>query len=374
MIMRGDTSGPKTEELLRAYFLRAGFFVVRGVPLAYDGEDLTDVDLLLYERPTGATRRIEVVDIKYRQRPKAIERLFWTRGLVEALNVDGGYVATPDSRPLLRSIASRLGLVVIDGADQKRIRESHSVLFPERLSDEELVALMANVDRQRKDQRLVNGRKEILSSLANGFGPSSAVYALGKFSKMAEMAATAHPGSESAAAAGRLAYLAAAVACAALDYISVGGAFRSIEERRELLSKAVRYGAADTVEGTRALRLAMSLVEKYAQGGSAAARHIEKRFKADLDAIPAEIVADQASRLLKDAQLFNVAKELEAACYNRACPPFDSLAPSEKSMVGALLDYAAVSRKAFASAWPSTSNEATQPQQQAVRGGPLPLF
>src|SRR6185437_2252228 len=128
------------EELLRAYFLRAGFFVTRGVPLSYNDEDLTDVDLMLYERPTGATRRIEIVDIKYKQRPKAVERLLWTRGLVEALNVDGAYVATPDSRPMLRELAAKLGLVLIDGADLQRIRESPNVLFPERLTDEELIA------------------------------------------------------------------------------------------------------------------------------------------------------------------------------------------------------------------------------------------
>ena len=122
------------EELLRAYFLRSGFFVIRGVPFAYDGEDLTDLDLVLYERPTGATRRIQVVDIKYKQKPKAVERMFWTRGLVKAVDIDGGYVATTDSRPVLRKIADKLDLGIIDGADIKRIRESPNVFFPGRIS------------------------------------------------------------------------------------------------------------------------------------------------------------------------------------------------------------------------------------------------
>ena len=105
---KSNQKGIVLEELLRAYFLRAGFFVIRGVPISFEGDDLTDVDLWLYERPTGTTRRVQIVDIKYKQRPKAVERLLWTRGLVDALDVDGAYVATTDKRKNLRKVAKKL--------------------------------------------------------------------------------------------------------------------------------------------------------------------------------------------------------------------------------------------------------------------------
>jgi hypothetical protein len=380
MIKRSGTTGLDFEELMRAYFLRAGFFVARGIPVAYNGEALTDVDLLLYERPTGATRRIEIVDIKYKQRPKAVERLLWTRGLVDALDVDGAYVATTDSRPMLREVAAKLGLVIIDGADLQRIRESPNVLFPERLTDEDLIGQLVGIDRQRKDKSLTDGRKAILASLANGLGPASVVNALSSFSAMANLSTTAHPSSAGAEASGRLAYLSAALACVGLDYISVGAAFRSIDERRELLLRAVRYGAADSQEGGRSLRIATGLIEKYAPGGSATARQVEQKFRADLNAIPAEIIADQAGRLLRDGTLFSVARDLEAASYDRACPTFDLLNAPTKSMLGALLDFAGVNRRAFAAAWTTKqiassrssserSSEGTR-KQQASSGEP----
>jgi len=31
------SKGPKMEELLRSYFLKAGYYVVRGVPFVYEG-------------------------------------------------------------------------------------------------------------------------------------------------------------------------------------------------------------------------------------------------------------------------------------------------------------------------------------------------
>src|ERR1700722_15461469 len=162
MSERSGARGLVLEELLRAYFLRAGFFVIRGVPFLYDDEDLTDIDLYLYERPSGAARRIQVVDIKYKQKPKAVERIFWTRGLIEALRVDGAYVATTDKRSLVRKLAEKVGLAIIDGADLERIRESPNVLFPERITDEELVLSLQQVDKARRDRTLCDARKLIL--------------------------------------------------------------------------------------------------------------------------------------------------------------------------------------------------------------------
>jgi hypothetical protein len=354
----GD-KGLVLEELLRAYFLRAGFFVVRGVPVMYGGEDLTDIDLYLYERPTGAARRIQIVDIKYKKSPKAVERVFWTRGLIEVLGVDGAYVATTDKRGLIRKIADKVDIAVLDGTDLERIRESPHVLYPERITDEDLVSQLQVVDKGRKDRALTEARKEILCTLSEGLGLSSLVPSLGCFSRLATLATTAYPNSAGAVASGRLAYLSGALACAALDHISVGAAFRSAEEKKELLLNAIRFGAADSGTGMQNLRLAMALIEEYAPGGANVARQVQTKLMAELNAIPAEIVADQAGRLLKENSLFGVARELEASSYRSECPSFDDLGLQEKGMIGAFLDYAGVRRDAFASAWSSKSRAET---------------
>src|SRR5690606_12048763 len=140
------------EELLRAYFLRAGMYAVRGVPLLLEGGDLTDVDVWLYERPTGSFRRRQIVDAKSKLKPKAIERLLWTKGLVELFQVDGAYVATTDNRPILKDISSRLVVSVLDGADLKRMAESEKVLFVDRLSEEELDKAIKAVDKGRRNK------------------------------------------------------------------------------------------------------------------------------------------------------------------------------------------------------------------------------
>ena len=127
-----SNKGHVLEEVLRAYFLRAGFFVVREVPFQFEEEALAEVDLWLYERPTGTARRVQICDIKYKQRPKAVERIFWTSGLADVLDVNGAYVATTDKRRNLRSIAEKVGIQLIDGTDIRRILESPNILYKDR--------------------------------------------------------------------------------------------------------------------------------------------------------------------------------------------------------------------------------------------------
>lgn len=343
--------GAVLEEVLRAYFLRAGFFVVRGVPFRFVDEDLTDVDLWLYERPTGTSRRVQICDIKYKQRPKAVERIFWTSGLADALDVDGAYVATTDKRKSLRSVAEKLDLQLIDGTDIQRIQNSQTILYPERMGDEQLIAELQRVDKGFRNKNLQEARVDILSALSEGFGAPSAVRALEGFSRLAAAAIAYHPDSQAARSAGRLAYLAGALVCQSLDYVSVGAAFRTMDERRDLILRAVRLGALGDENGQQTLRLAIALVEKYAPGGRGTATVVESGLKRDLDQIPAEIVADQAVRLLKSDQLFMTGRELEMACYSTALPTFDGLSTHTKSMLGALLDYANLDRARFANAW-----------------------
>jgi hypothetical protein len=345
--------GAVLEEVLRAYFLRAGFFVVRGVPFRFADDDLTDVDLWLYERPTGTSRRVQICDIKYKQRPKAVERIFWTSGLADALEVDGAYVATTDKRKNLRAVADKLDLQLIDGTDIQRIQSSQTILYPDRISDETLIQELQAVDKEFRNKAFQEARIDILSGLSDGFGAPSAVRALEAFARLASGSVGYHPDSKPARAAGRLAYLAAAVACESLDFVSVGAAFRPMDERRELILNAVRLGALSDESGQQTLKLAIALVEKYAPGGRGAANAVQAGLKRDLDHIPAEIIADQAVRLLKSDQLFTTGRELEMASYHASLPPFDELSVPTRSMLGALLDYARIDRERFAMAWKS---------------------
>ena len=107
--------GPRMEELLRSYFLKAGYYVVRGVPFIYEGFDVTDIDLWLYSRTSSVSREITLVDAKNKKTPQAIERIFWVQGLRIATKATNAVVATTEKRQEVKDFGRELGVLVLDG-------------------------------------------------------------------------------------------------------------------------------------------------------------------------------------------------------------------------------------------------------------------
>jgi hypothetical protein len=347
---KGD-KGYRLEELLRAYFLRAGFFVVRSVPFQDGGDDLTDIDLWLYERPTGSSRRRQIVDAKSRTQPKAVERLLWTKGLAQLLDVDGAYVATTDARPMLRGISKKLGISVLDGADIRRISQSEKVIYPDRISEEDFVKKITAIDKLRHNKEFQLQHHDIKFSLIDNFGARTINRALDSFSFFSTAAVTSHPNTDAAEIALRLTYFAGAVVALSLDYIGSEVSFRAAEERRGALVNAIRFGDIDETAGLERIRLAIGLLQKYAPTGDATARAVDLAVKQDFKNIPAEIIAEYVIKNTKPEDLFQIARQLEHLAFSRTATSFDKLGVEDESFIAMLLDYSGVDRVRFASSW-----------------------
>jgi hypothetical protein len=368
MVQRGKIDkGYQLEELLRAYFLRAGFFVARSVPFQHAGDDLTDIDLWLYERPTGSSRRRQIVDAKSKTKPKAVERLLWTKGLAQVLDVDGAYVATTDARPMLRGISKKLGISVLDGADIKRISESEKVIYHDRMSEETFLSKVTSTDRSRRNKDFQSQYHDIKLSLIENFGTGTINRALDTFAFVSTAAVTAYPNTEATETALRLSYFAGAIVALSIDYIASEVSFRASEERRTALVNAIRFGNIDEVTGLERIRLAIALLQKYAPNGDATARALDLAVKKDLNNIPAEIIADHVVKSTKPEDLFQIAKRLEHFCFSRTINSFDALGVEEKAFIAVLLDYSGVDRARFASCW---TGEAKR-QRESADDGPL---
>ena len=368
-VKKTGQKGSVLEEILKDYFLRAGYFVVRGVPYRVDGTDLTDIDLWLYERPTGSSRRRQIVDAKAKSKPKAVERLLWTKGLAEALDVDGAYVATTDTRPIIRKIARKIGVLMLDGEDLKRIRTSDKVRFSERLIDDELMEMIRSVDANRQDKSFQLSLSDAKSSVIENFGPSTVVRSLDAVEYFASQVVSAYPGSPVAKLAGRLTYFSGALAAIGLDAVGVDMAFRPSEERRAILINSIRYGNTDAVAGQKELRVAIALVREYVDNGSTIAQTIKDETSKKLNNIPAEIIADEVVRMGTNETLFSVARELERMSYLRICPNYDQLSTPAKSFLGTLLDFSGIDRRTFAIAWEPESIK--DPEVPYDNAGPL---
>jgi hypothetical protein len=362
------------EEALKAYFWQAGYFAVRGVPFRLDGEDVTDIDLWIYERPAALTRRRLIIDAKNRRSPKVAERIIWASGLRSALGVDGAIVATTDRRPAARGLAKALNVVLLGGDAVAKLTHSGQLNKAGQLRSEELDQAVKRIDDSRRSSEWRRNLRDARGSLISGMGVQSANQNLAASGFFAEQSVAAQPRSEAAQIAVRLFYQTSALAAISLDFALADQAFRSQEERRQAIINSVRFGDVEGLSALPTVRAAIGLARKYAENGTAAAKQIEYGFAGDADRIPAEIIADHVSRISASDALFNTAREIERASCSVDLPSFDDMSSEVKSLLGVFLDFNGISREKVAEAWPRRARGPLEKSGTASAAKVGPLF
>lgn len=371
---RTGAKGFELEEVLKAYFLQAGYFAVRGVPYRLDDEDVTDIDLWLYERPAASTRRRLIVDVKNRRSPKAAERIIWVKGLQSALSVDGAIIATTDKRPSIRRLAKALNVTLLDGDAISKLTQSDKLKKSGQLRSDEFDGAVKRIDETRRSAEWRQNIQAARASLISGMGVQSTNRNLGACAFFAEQAVLAQPGSEQAQVALRLFYLTSSLAAISLDYVLADQAFRSADDRRNSVIDSIRFGQSDAVEALPTVRAAVALARKYVENGGAAAKQIEYGFYGDADRIPAEIIADYVARISTTDALFNFAREVEWASSSIDLPSYDQLSVEAKSLLGVFLDFNGIAREKLAMVWPHNARVPTPKspgRDGSAKAGPL---
>lgn len=341
-----ENKGHKTEEIMREYFLRAGFFVVRGVNVKIDNTDLTDADLWIYERSATLARRRTIIDIKDKKKPQAAERLFFINGLSEVLQIEGAGIITTDKNLTLRKLAQKNKLIWIDGDDIQRIKKSKHLQSITRLSEESFLQKIDELDRARGGKKFKFLYEDIKSTIADRFGASSANISLDAFGLFSVEAIKAHPNSSAAKILNRLSLYSAALTAISLDYASVDAALRPAEERVTHMTNLIRYG--EDLEGThKKLSLIEIALTTSLANGASLYKSVRDKFLSEAESVPAESLAQIVIKLTNSDALFQVARNLEAAAFNDEIVTFDELPVDTKSFLGALLDFYNFSRKDF---------------------------
>jgi hypothetical protein len=338
--------GFAVEESLRAYFARQGFFALRSIPYRMGGEDLTDVDLWMYERPAAISRRRTIVDIKNKKSPQAAERLIWTRGLVSALGVDEGIIATTDNRPAVHRLARSLGIDVINLPDFQK--SEHGSLPDNLLTQGELEIALKAADRERGEMLLTIALNDVKASLINNLGFGSANLCLSALKFFCNSAVTAPDGSTRSNISLRGAYISAACCAISLDYAVSTQSLKSQQVRMEFATNGIRYGFGELLSASTRIRATSALLEKYVENGKFLAKQVESGFFKDAADIPAEIIGQFVSRGNNVDVLFDPACVLIEASLLKEVPGYDSLPASAKSLISIFLDFNGFSREKFA--------------------------
>lgn len=371
--VKTGAKGLALEEVLKGYFSRSGYVAIRGVPYRLDGEEVTDIDLWLYERPGAATRRRIIVDIKNKRSPKAAERIIWTKGLQAAIGVDTAIVATSATSPTIKRLAKAVGVVLLDGQAIEKLTSSDQQP-PPRVSLDSLEMQIRQIDKGRESAQWMGLLDKARASLVTGFGVQSANQSLAAAAYFAEQAVIGAPGTLPVAVAIRLVYLTATFVALSLDFVMADHAFKSQEERRRVIMDGLRFGQSDTVPAVATISAAIGLVRQYAENGAALAKQIEEGVYADAERIPSEILADYMVKVTRRDTVFTAARELEDASLRPQVPSFDQLGPECKAFLGALLDFNGVARERFAEASGAARDLLAQSKRHEGPSSAGPLF
>jgi hypothetical protein len=338
--------GHKMEEILRQYFLELGYYVVRGIKFKYQNFEITDIDLWLYMRPSSITRERINVDIKNKKTPQAIERIFWTIGVREALSLDSSIVVTTDKRPAVREFGLINGITVLDGtflarlSNSRRFEESES----HRLIEEDFISLIepANVGKLGGDWKgiLENSKTRLLNQL-NFSGCNAWLGDIKYFIDKVMIESNRKD------AACRAFYLILSYFILGIDYILKDISFFDVESKALSLKDGFKHGDLGKAGIEEVLSTAMKIVEAYLPNGSTLATQLKINISEAFDKLPVDILKEYFSRNETSKALFPIAKQLEDFAYSKIFVSPTKLPPQLQSLTGVILDYFEVDRRKF---------------------------
>lgn len=340
--------GPRMEELLRSYFLRAGYYVARGVPFVYEGFDVTDIDLWLYSRTSSVSREIALVDAKNKKTPQAIERIFWVQGLRIATKATNAIVATTEKRQEVKDFGRDLGVLVLDGSFLGKLAKSENPNAT-RLSDDELFSRISDYSLSKLDGdwrgRIVLSKSLLAKSLS--FDSCNEWLGQGKF--FAEQSITKGTQRETAL---RCLYLICSFIAIAVDYSMKELSFHDQSERSELIKDGFTYGSRGSSGLKKVLNVAMGLVEEHVSDGPAISRQVRKSVEKQLAQLNTSILGEFFSKNDVARTLFGTAREFEQFAMARDFKSHNSSSIELRSMLFCLLDYWGIDRVMFSEALP----------------------
>ncbi|GAB5994095.1 hypothetical protein AE1304_35540 [Aeromonas enteropelogenes] len=335
--------GEQMEELLRSYFIKAGYYVVRGVPFCYKGFDVTDIDLWVYGRVSSVSREITIVDVKNKRTPQAIERIFWAKGLQIAVGATSAIVATTDYRAEVKDFGREQGIFVLDGSFMSKLSRSESVLS-NRITEEELFGMvneysLAKLDGDWKG-RLIDCKKQLLKGLS--FDSCNLWLEHGRFFANQYLSKSGH--SEFIL---RALYIICSYIAIAIDYMYKEMSFMDEPEKEKLLRSGFKYGSRGEKGKNEIINASMSLVQQYAENGTSISNQVKKNIDIAFDSVPSEILSRFFSMSDAGKTIFQAARELERLGMTRDFIHHSQSSVEVRALLGCLLDYWGLDRASF---------------------------
>jgi hypothetical protein len=306
---------------------------------------------------------------------KAIERIFWTKGLQDVLGVEQAIVATTDKRIEAADFGREHGVVILDGNFLAKLEKS-SENFADRLTEEQFVALLATYSPTKEGGDWKGRVKAAKRPFAANLGYNAINGWINEAHFFAEQVQLVPTHDEAAC---RVLFLLLSFIAVAFDFVLKDLAFSEAPIRFSSVDEGLRHGSPGMTSTNQVLRLAMGLIEHYVPESRVVATKVRERLSKDLDSLSTRMLADYVCKPGVSQELFNIAKELEGGAYKRQFVAPHVLSPAAKSYFAVFVDFWGMDRtkllNRFGVLQSETSPSAMQPSKlvKTSETPPLPL-
>jgi len=331
--------GELAEEKLRLYFLSLGYFVVRSIKARYQGFDVTDVDLFLYSRPSPISRERTNVDVKMKQKPQALERIFWTKGLQEVLGFEKCIVATTDKRSHISDFGIKNNVLVLDGNFMSKL-DSTDRYGNDRLHEEELCELINRLPKYSKNdwKKSYETSKSNLIEKLNFDGLNDLLIVI---RSIFEELYTSNEKST----LNRLLFCMISFLMITIDYSMKDVSYKDQQERIKLIANGIRFGEMGEKKAEEIISMSSALMSSFLNKSDHDVNSIKSEVYSHFSNIHSEIIAEYIGNTKMMKRILPLAIEFENAAFKREPISILNLNPEQQSIIGLLCDFHSIDRK-----------------------------
>lgn len=324
--------GELMEEKLRMYFLNNGYHVTRGVKYNYEGNEITDIDLLLYGRMSIVKREITNVDIKNKKSPKAFERILWAKGVQHLLKFNSCIVATSEKKESVRKYANLHNITLLDGNFLQKLNYQ----LTDRICEEELLSSFQQIRSYKtfRDQTWKDlyeqSKSRLLDEMDFSGYNTNLIYLRYFLNKLFD------PQKKQIAL--RAIYVFMSHNLLTLDYLLKDIAFLEPEQRRSILGNGFKFGNLGEEGIDRTIDMAIKI------SGS---RYTQSQIKSIINETDINILKDFFAKqeIIKNVFRWSIQFENLAFSVNIDSP--NNLNPELKGIIAIFLDYFGINRVEF---------------------------
>lgn len=332
--------GELAEERLRLYFLNLGYFVVRSINARFQGFDVTDVDLFLYSRPSPISRERTNVDVKMKQRPQALERVFWTKGLKEVLGLEKCIVATTDKRSHVGEFGAKNDVLVLDGNFMKKL-DSTERYTTDRLNEEEFIGLLSDANKGELGSDWKKEYEEAKSNLINHLNFDGLNKILNRIKYFVELCCSGR----SSEASNRALYSSISFFLVTLDYSIKDISYKDQKERATIISDGIRFGEKGKQKSEEIVAMSSALMSSFMNNDDYDVAAIKSEVYSQFMDIPSDDLANYLGSAKMMQRLLPMALEFEGCAYSRIFINPLSMSPELQSILGLICDFYSLDRK-----------------------------